>query len=67
MSQSGHLNRASKNLQDRKSAKLKGRLSIAQTMPVQNLIQDLLRNGIDLSLLTECKYRHSMSMKARGK
>ena len=66
-SHSSYLNRASRNLQDRKSLKLRGQLSIAQTMPVQNLIQDLLRNGIDLSLLTDCKYRHSMSMKLTKK
>jgi len=36
---------------DRQSMKQQGRLDISQTMPVQNLIQDLLRNGIDLSFL----------------
>ena len=58
------LNRVSKNLNDRKSLKLQGRLNISQVMPVQNLIQDLLKNGIDLRQL-DSKLRHSLSLRIK--
>lgn len=48
---------------------MQGRLDISQTMPTQNLIQDLLSNGIDLSFLDPddpyYKLRHSSTINLR--
>ena len=57
------LRTTSKMLKDRISLKAKGMLQIGQQMTVQSLIHDLLKNGIDLSILGETKLKHSISLK----
>jgi serine/threonine protein kinase len=46
------LGMTSGNLKERRNLKLLGRISESQVMKVQNLIQDLLKNGLDLSNLS---------------
>lgn len=48
---SSFLGRTSLNLKNRVTKKKTGHLEISQKMTVKGLIQDLLRNGIDLSIL----------------
>jgi len=56
--QSSVLNRASKNLIDRRKTKKEGKLSKCQCMKVQNLIDDILRNGIELDVNFDASFHH---------
>ena len=73
MRQGSNLNRVSINLRNRRTEKLKGRIPFSQVMPVKNLIEDLLKNGIDLSnmnMSNKCIYtrkNHSFSIAVKSK
>lgn len=61
--QSSVLDRAKSSLVSRQSLKKAGKLNFSQVMPVQTLMQDLLRNGIDLRTISEsANFRHSVSV-----